>query len=203
MGVLIRNLPWVIAGLALAILLAIVVQIAVTMPPHTFTILTGPEEGGYYQAALAYQRIAKEKGFDLQIRTTNGASETLALLQSGAADLGFVQSGVAAAGDPSKLSTIANVFYEPVWIFYRKDAFDGQPMTRLSQAIGKRIAVGPAGSGTYDLANYFLPIAGLTPDNTTFLNLSFVDAAQQLRDGSCRRGYFRRLRFQQPAVAVD
>ena len=184
MAALIRNLPWVIAALILAALLAIAVQIAVTMPPRSFTILTGPEEGGYYQAALAYQRIAKEKGFDLQIRTTNGASETLALLQSGAADLGFVQSGVAAAGDPSKLSTIANVFYEPVWIFYRKDAFGNEPMTRLHQAIGKRIAVGPLGSGTYDLANYFLPIAGLTPDNTTLLNLSFADAAQQLTDGT-------------------
>ena len=80
MAALIRNLPWVISGLILAALLAIGVQIAVTMPPHTFTILTGPEEGGYYQAALAYQKIAKEKGFDLQIRTTNGASETLELL---------------------------------------------------------------------------------------------------------------------------
>ena len=30
MGALIRNLPWVIAGLVLAILLAIIVQIAVT-----------------------------------------------------------------------------------------------------------------------------------------------------------------------------
>ena len=184
MAALIRNLPWVITGLILAALLAIAVQIAVTMPPRSFTILTGPEDGGYYQAALAYQRIAKENGFDLQIRTTKGASETLELLNSGAADLGFVQSGVAAAGDPSKLSTIANVFYEPVWIFYRKDAFDGKPMTRLNEAMGKRIAVGPLGSGTHDLASYFLPKAGLTPENTTLLNLSFVDAAQRLQDGA-------------------
>ena len=184
MAALIRNLPWVITGLILAALLAIAVQIAVTMPPRSFTILTGPEDGGYYQAALAYQRIAKENGFDLQIRTTKGASETLELLNSGAADLGFVQSGVAAAGDPSKLSTIANVFYEPVWIFYRKDAFDGKPMTRLNEAMGKRIAVGPLGSGTHDLASYFLPKAGLTPENTTLLNLSFVAAAQRLQDGA-------------------
>lgn len=183
MAALIRNLPWVISGLILAGLLAIAVQIAVTMPPRSFTILTGPEDGGYYQAALAYQRIAKEKGFDLQIRTTNGASETLALLESGAADLGFVQSGTAAAGDPAKLSTIANVFYEPVWIFYRKDAFGDVPITRLHQALGRRIAVGPKGSGTFDLANYFLPIAGITPENTTFLDLSFADAAKQLTAG--------------------
>lgn len=57
-------------------------------------------------------------------------------------------------------------------------------MTRLYEAMGKRIAVGPLGSGTYDLANYFLPVVGLTPDNTTLLNLSFADAAQQLADGA-------------------
>jgi uncharacterized protein len=190
MAALIRNLPWVIAGFVLVLLLAIAVQIAVTMPPHAFTILTGPEDGGYYQAALAYQRIAKEKGFDLQIRTTNGASETLALLQSGAADLGFVQSGTAATGDPTKLSTIANVFYEPVWIFYRKDAFGDQPVTHLRQAMGKRVAVGPKGSGTYDLANYFLPIAGVTPENTKFLDLTFADAAEQLTNGNIDVGIF-------------
>ena len=184
MAALIRNLPWVITALILTAFLVIAAQIAITMPPRSFTILTGPEDGGYYQAALAYQRIAKEKGFDLQIRTTNGASETLALLDSGVADLGFVQSGVAVAGDPSKLSTIANVFYEPVWIFYRKDAFGSESMTRLHQAQGKRIAVGPLGSGTYDLASYFLPIAGLTSDNTTILNLSFADAAEQLTNGA-------------------
>ena len=190
MSVLIRNLPWFVAGLALALLLAIVVQVATSLPPRHFTILTGPEEGGYYKTALEYQRIAREKGFDLQIRTTRGASETLELLETGAAEVGFVQSGVASHGDPEVLSTIANVFYEPLWIFYRKDAFAGAPMTRLHQAIGKRIAIGVEGSGTRDLAASLLQQAGLTADNTKFLNLTFAEAAQQLTDGNADVAFF-------------
>ncbi len=42
----------------------------------------------------------------------------------------------------------------------------------------------------YDLANYFLPIAGLTPENTTFLDLSFADAAKQLAEGAVDAAIF-------------
>jgi TRAP transporter TAXI family solute receptor len=183
MSTLIRHLPWVMLALALLLLVAIAGQVATSMPPRTFTILTGPEGGGYYLAAQAYQRIAQEKGFDLQIRTTAGASETLDMLERGEAEVGFVQGGIAARGDSQLLSAIANVFYEPVWIFYRTDAFDGQPLTRLAEAQGKRVSLGLQGSGTYELASSLAAKVGLTPENTTFLNLSFDAAEAQLAAG--------------------
>jgi TRAP-type uncharacterized transport system substrate-binding protein len=184
MSVLIRNLPWVIFGTAFAFLAAIILQIVTSMPPKSFTILTGSEDGGYYLAAREYQRVAREKGFDIQIRTTNGASETLQLLEAGAAEVGFVQSGIARLGDPNLLSTIANVFYEPVWIFYRDDSFASAPLNRLPQAIGKRVNIGPEGSGTRELFSSLAARAGMTAQNTTFLDLPFGAAAQQLIDGN-------------------
>jgi hypothetical protein len=190
MSTLIRHLPWVILGVVVILLVAIVTQVVTSMPPRTFTILTGPEGGGYYMVAQEYQRIAKEKGFDLKIRTTNGASETLELLERGEGDAGFVQGGVAARGNPQVLNTIANVFYEPVWIFYRQDAFGGEPLTRLSQAKGKRIALGTRGSGTRELAGTLLAQAGLTPPNATFLDLSFDEAAEQLVAGEVDVAFF-------------
>lgn len=102
--------------------------VASSLPPRRFTILTGREGGGYYQAALEYQRIAKEKGFDLQIRTTSGSVEALKLLEDGEAEIGFVQGGIAVDADPAVLSTMASVFYEPVWIFYRKALEEGEPL---------------------------------------------------------------------------
>lgn len=184
MSALIRNLPWVIFAASLAFLAAIILQIVTSMPPNTFTILTGPQGGGYYRTAQEYQRIAGENGFDLRIRTTAGASETLQLLQAGAAEVGFVQSGIARQGDPNVLSTIANVFYEPLWIFYREAAFGDAPLRRLHQAAGKRIAVGPEGSGTRELFTSLAARAGLGLQNTTFLDLTFDAAAQQLVAGS-------------------
>ena len=183
MSALIRHLPWVILGAVAVLLLAIAAQVVTSLPPRSLTILTGPEGGGYYKVAQEYQRIAQEKGFDLKILTTKGASDTLDLLEQGVGDVGLVQGGVARRGNPHLLNTIANVFYEPVWIFYRTAAFDGEPVTRLSQAAGKRIAFGQAGSGTRELGGTLLAQAGLTPDNATLLDLSFDAAAEHLVAG--------------------
>ena len=56
----------------------------------------------------------------MQTRETAGAVETLDLVEQGAAPAGFVQGGVAAQGSATKLSTLASVFREPLWILYRK-----------------------------------------------------------------------------------
>ena len=190
MSTLIRHLPLFMIGLVAVLLAAIAVQVVTSMPPRTLTILTGPEGGGFYVAAQAYQQIAKDKGFDLKIRTTDGASETLDLLEKGEADVGLMQGGVARRGDPQVLRTIANVFYEPIWVFYRQDAFGGEPFTRLSQANGKRIALGPTGSGTRELAGTMVAQAGLSPANTTLLNLAFDEAAEQLVAGDIDVAFF-------------
>lgn len=185
-----RNLQWILIGAGVVLLLAAIIQVFATMPPRKFTILTGPQDGSYYVTAEAYKKIAADKGFDLEIRTTTGPSETLQLLESGQAVAGFVQGGIAAAGDPTILSTLANVFYEPIWIFYRKDAFGQQPLARASEFIGKRIAVGSAGSGTDWMAMRLLEESAITPENTTLINMSFDEAAAQLASGQVDAGFF-------------
>lgn len=185
-----RNLIKILTVLGLVTLLLAVTQVATSLPPHKFTILTGEVGGGYYLAAQAYQKVAADKGFDLEIRTTAGASETLDLLTAGAAKVGFVQGGIAAKGDSRILSTVANVFYEPLWIFYRKDARLGEPATRLSQLQGKRIAIGPVGSGTHALAEKLLAESGVTAQNSTFLSLPEAEAAQQLTAGALDAALF-------------
>ena len=146
-----RNLVWILVGLGVILLAGAIIQVVTSLPPRKFTILTGREGGGYYKTAQAYQKIAKEQGFDLEIRPTAGSSETLKLLEAGEAGIGFVQGGVAAQGDPNVLSSLANVFYEPIWFFYRKDAASDNPV-RLQSFKGKRIAMGEEGSGTRQLA---------------------------------------------------
>lgn len=184
-----RNLAKILIVLGVLLLLAALIQVVTSLPPRKFTILTGSEGGGYYIAAQSYQQIAAEKGFDLEIRTTTGPSETLRLLEAGAADAGFVQGGIASSGNPLVLSSLANVFYEPLWIFYRKDAAEA-PLRRLYELIGKRIAVGAEGSGTQYLTTRLLAEATVTPDNSTFVNLSFADAAKQLAAGEVDAALF-------------
>ena len=66
-----------IAGGAAVVLVALLIYTIIdSMPPRRFTILTAREGGAYYQAARAYQEIAAERGFELEIRTTSGSVET-------------------------------------------------------------------------------------------------------------------------------
>ena len=58
-------------------------------------------------------------------------------------------------GDPAKypgLVTLAALYYEPLWVFHRGDS----DLVMLGQLEGKRIAIGPEGSGTRALVQTLL-----------------------------------------------
>jgi hypothetical protein len=67
--------------------------------------------------------------------------------------------------------SLGNAYTNPFWIFYSSD----EPLDRLSQLKGKRIAVGPAGSGTHVSAERLLGRSGV--DSTTATLLPFGGAA--------------------------
>jgi TRAP transporter TAXI family solute receptor len=180
-----------IATVVLLSLLALAAYIIISsLPPREFTILTGRAGGGYYQAAQAYQKIAAERGFTLNIRETSGSVETLRLLQEGEAEIGFVQGGIAVGADPQQLSTLSSVFYEPVWIFVRKDSGIQEQLQDLDSLAGLRVAIGEPNSGTNKLARQILGVTGLTEENATFLELNSPDSAAALRDGTVDAAMF-------------
>jgi TRAP-type uncharacterized transport system substrate-binding protein len=53
--------------------------------------------------------------------------------------------------------SLGSVFYEPLAIFYRSE----KPLTRLSQFIGKRLAIGEEGTGARVLASTLLEANGI------------------------------------------
>lgn len=178
-----RNFLWVVGAVLLALAVLAAAIIINALPPREFTILTGREGAGYYRAAQAYRQFAADRGYVLNIRPTSGSVETLALLESGEAAIGFVQGGVTAEADPAQLSTLAGVFYEPVWVFYRRDFSNGRPLVHLHELEGGRINIGEPGSGVSDLALPLLEANGVTEGNSTFLTLPADDAAAELREG--------------------
>lgn len=185
-----NTIKWLgIAAIVGIVLLAIYV-IVDSMPPRRFTILTGREGGGYYRAAEEYQKIAAEKGFTLDIRPTSGSVEALKLLEAGEAGIGFIQGGIAADADPAVLSTLASVFYEPVWVFYNKSLATDETLEHLHQLEGLRVGVGEAGSGANRLIMQLLGENSLTPDNTTLVEMPSWDAAAALQDGSLDAALF-------------
>ncbi len=177
-----KNRMFLVSLLGVVLLMAMVAWMFAERPPQKFTILTGREGGAYYDAALAYKQVAASKGFDLELLPTAGSPEVIARLENGDAGIGFVQGGAGALGSPDDLSTMASIFFEPLWFFYRSDSWDGQPVTDYSQLAGKRLSVGELNSGTALLASMVLSETAVTSTTAQFANLSTSDALAALKE---------------------
>lgn len=180
---------WIITAGVLLLIILMIGTIFAALPPRRFTLLTGREGGAYYEAALQYQAIAKEKGFELEIRPTAGSVEALELLEKGEAQIGFVQGGIALESDPLVLSSMASLFYEPVWVFYNPNQFDA-PLTRLTQLEGKVLAIGETGSGANHLAREMLAATRIDDGQINLVEVDTVEAANKLRNGTIDAALF-------------
>jgi len=180
---------WIILSGILLLIILVVLTVVSSLPPRRFTILTGREDGAYYQAALQYQAIAREKGFEIDIRPTAGSVETLEMLKQGEAQIGFVQGGIAAEAEYTGLYSMASLFFEPVWVFYNPEHFDAS-LTSLPQLEGMTAAIGEVGSGSNHLTRELLAANRMDEDSLTLLEISSSAAAAGLRDGSIDAAFF-------------
>jgi TRAP-type uncharacterized transport system substrate-binding protein len=180
-----------VALLVAALIVAIIwaaVQFMEPAPPRRIVLASGPQFGLYHRYAQRYKARLARDGVTVEERMTDGAAQNVALLherQSGV-DVAFVQGG-AVAPVPDHVVMIASLYYEPLWIFYRRP---GPTLTQLTELHGKRIAVGVPGSGTRAMALRLLAANGLsTADGTGTASTAIVDiggeaAFTALRSGS-------------------
>lgn len=142
---------WLIsAAAALAVIvLAAAVFIVETMPPRTVVMATGAEGGANYEMGLRYRAILAQSGVNLQLATTTGGLENLARLRDPKSGVGvaFIQGGTTTEKESPDVEALGTVFYEPLWFFYRSEIGDGLRALR-----GRRVSIGPEGSGTRALA---------------------------------------------------
>jgi TRAP transporter TAXI family solute receptor len=163
-------------------------------PPSTIVITTGGEAGAYYKFALRYREILKRDGITLEVKTSAGSLQNLerlrgatpeassALVQGGAApeaSVAFVQGGTTAPEDSNNMLSLGRMFYEPVWMFHRLPA----EISQFTQLRGKRVAIGPSGSGTRHLVTQLLGASQVTADNATFIESPGRAAADALLAG--------------------
>lgn len=148
-------------------------------PPNTITITSGPEGSVFRTNAEKYSKILARNGVTLKILTSDGSQENLRRLADPffRVDIGFVQGGVVGELNIDKLVSLGSISYEPLLIFYR----GAKPLEFLSQMNGKRLAIGPVGSGTRSLALTMLKANGIEPgDATVLVDLDAEDATKAL-----------------------
>lgn len=151
------------------------------VPRPRFAIATGRPDGTYYQVALRYKDALARQGIALDVRPTTGSIENIRLLEDRASgvEVAFVQGGVLAAAPSPALAALGTVYVEPVWLFARAPL----PGAGLSGLAGKRVAVGPAGSGTRALAEQLLRANGVSVDPDALLPSTGTDAVRALERG--------------------
>lgn len=151
------------------------------LPPKTLIMATGMEGGSYAAFGERYRQLLARDGITVVLRPTSGAVENLSLLKdrSQTVGVGLVQSTAAVIEETSNVVSLGGLAYTPLWVFYRgKDTFDD-----LMYLQGKRIAIGPDGSGVREFSLELLKVAGVTGPSTEFLELPYSEAKQAILEG--------------------
>ena len=128
-------------------------------PPRKIVIASGGQNGAYFRFAQKYAGDLQKEGLLVEVRETAGSVENLRLLgeEGSGVTVAIVQSGVASAEDLKRFDALGSMYHEPLWVFYRGE----KRLERLAQLAGKRIGVGPPGSGTHAIARQLLAVNGL------------------------------------------
>jgi len=169
-----------IAVTATAIACAALVMLR-SMPPHRIVMATGPEGGTYYEVGKRYRTALARENVEVQLAPTPGSVENLAMLRDphSGVSVALIQSGIVGAENTSGVESLGTVFYEPMWWFHRRE-IQGVGLDGLR---GRKVSIGPEGSGTRALALELLKRAGVEQQVGELLALEPRAAAEKLLAG--------------------
>lgn len=171
-----------IAAVAVLFVAAVwAVTILHPMPPRSVVMTTGSEGGAYHEFGKRYREIFKGAGIELRLMPSAGGIENLRRLSdpNSGVSAGFVQGGTAGERESQGLLSLGTVSYEPIWFFYR----GANPGRKLEGLRGKRISIGPEGSGTRVLALTIFERIGIVPGVAEFLPYAPQAAGEKLLGG--------------------
>ena len=133
-------------------------------------IFAGGPAGGTFQtvaSAISIYDPIKAMDYNIKVQSSGGSVENLRRVDSGKAHFGTVYSGHVYAGreglmvnDPKNYTNVMAVAYlyeAPAQLVVRKDS----GITSTVQLAGKRVGVGPQGSGAYSYCEMFFTHLGV------------------------------------------
>lgn len=157
--------------LSFSFLLYIAIHYLYSYSP-TITIAVGQKNGAYAQYAKAYKRILKKYNIDLNIVYTKGSSAGQQLLLDDKVDISIAQTGTEKKG----LKVLANIAYEPVWLFYKS-----KKISKLKDLRDKRVNFCDKKSGTFPIATEIITLLGSHHIIPSYL--STREAFEKLKNG--------------------
>jgi TRAP-type uncharacterized transport system substrate-binding protein len=171
-------------GLAAAVVVVSIVSLALIYffptPPSKVVIATGVKGSSFEYYGKRYREIFARHNVVLELRPTAGALENLIELRKpdSGVQIAFVTGGLSNGKHAPGLLSLGTVYAQPFWIFYSSN----ESLDRLTQLRGKRIAVGPAGSGTRFAALKIFGKAGVNSETANMLTYGGSAAVKALND---------------------
>ena len=151
------------------------------IPPNTLIMTTGMEGGSFVVFAERYRQVLARDGIRVKLLPSSGVVENLRLLsdESHGVDASFAQGAIDKGEIAANLVSLGSLTYTPLWVFYRGDeTFDD-----LSQLRGKRIAIGPKGSGIQKLSLNLLKAANAADSPTVLYEYPYNAAMEAIMAG--------------------
>ncbi|MDW7649988.1 MAG: TAXI family TRAP transporter solute-binding subunit [Bacillota bacterium] len=159
--------------------------------PVRLLMATGGVGGTYYPLGGAMAKVWSENidGVLVTVQSTGASIENIRLLATDETELAMAMNGpgqeAVNGGDnfPEPLtnfSAIGVIYPEVMQVIAPK----GNGVEKIEDLIGKRVSIGPPGSGTAASAERILEAYGIDPDkDITKFQDNFADAADKLKDG--------------------
>lgn len=150
-------------------------------PPDRLIISTGGDGGAYRVFAARYKDVLARYDIALVEKPSAGSTENLQRLRNPGfeVDAGLIQGGTARVGEDEDLVSLGDLYYEPLWIFYREAVLHGAHT--LLDLKGRRVAIGGAGSGSHHLAMELLAANGIDAKNTRLIEEGSLDLLTRLQ----------------------
>lgn len=151
------------------------------LPPDTITMTTGIEGLSYMNFGARYKEILGRSRVKVKLLESSGSVENYNRLKDKkkGVDVGFVQGGTGSPKDAPHLLSLGSVAYSPMWVFYTGH----QKFDDFSQLKGRKIAIGPIGSGLRRLSLEVLKVSGAAAPPTVLVDLAAESAYRALLDG--------------------
>lgn len=169
---------WLALAGALFVVALILFRWIAPAPPSSIRIAGGAPGGAYALAVEGYaERLSGVIG--VEIAPSPGSRASLDMLREGEVDAAIIQAGVAREDDLAGKLSLGALFYEPVWLFYWRQA----EVSVLTDLRGKSVVLGAQGSGTQALARMLLSLNGVDGTNADLQEMGAAEAQALLERG--------------------
>jgi hypothetical protein len=169
------------------LILLLIIQIYMTLPPKHIVIEAGPKGGFFSETAYFLKSRLKKYGITAKIinvpDTTNIVHRVNKL--DNASDLGFIAQDLGSQKFKN-ISSLGSIILEPLLIFVKRNS----KIVKISDLQGKKVAIGPVNSGVRKLGEEILSNYNVNKNNTKFLPISILKSAAMIKSNEIDAALF-------------